>query len=115
MGSMAVSIQVDEHIPAAISKGLKQRGIKVHTVEEEEIKGYADEGKDSILEVASKNGRVILTNDSDFEEIHEREEHDGIIFIKSQYVDIGDVVREIVKVVDRFTEDEFRNSKFYVP
>lgn len=112
---MGVAIQADEHVPVAISEGLKQQGIDVYTVEDEEIKGYDDAGENSILQIAQETGRGILTNDAHFESIHEREDHHGIIFITSQYSDIGDVIQEVVRLVDRYSEEEFSDAKFYVP
>lgn len=106
---MSITIQADEHIKKGISDGIKRRGVELHTVEEEEIKGKSDE---DLLRFAKERDRVILTNDSDFLEM---EDHPGILYITTQYASIGEIVQEVVRHVDQYTKEEFQDTIFYIP
>jgi predicted nuclease of predicted toxin-antitoxin system len=73
----------------------------------EGINRYDDEGDASILEIAKENERVIFTNDTDFERIHEEKDHPGIMFLKTQYADVSRTVAQVVKHTDRMSKEGF--------
>lgn len=54
---------MDEHVPLAISEGLRRRGIDVLTVQEDGRRGYSDS---VLLDRALELGRVLFSQDEDF-------------------------------------------------
>lgn len=107
-----ISIQCDEHVKSAIIKGLKARGLIVYGVEDENLKGISDK---DLLEHCIKTCRVLLTNDDDFLSMASDKEHHGIIFITTQFASVGNIIRAVIKLSDIHSENEFRNSRFFVP
>ena len=107
-----ISIQCDENVKRAILNGLKARAIIAYSVEEENLKGASDE---KIFEYCISNNRVLLTNDDDFFRLANKSNHSGIIFIKTQFAAIGDIIMSIVKLADTRSEKDFENAIFFVP
>ena len=66
---MAIKFYTDEHVSPAVVNGLRQRGIDVLTAKEAGMLGMPDEKH---LELASTQGRVIFTQDSDFLRFHSK-------------------------------------------
>ena len=60
---MSFALYLDEHVPAAIAEGLRQRGVDVLTVQEDERTSLSDP---KLLDRAKKLGRVVFTSDTDF-------------------------------------------------
>ena len=59
----------DEHVKAAIVEGLRLRDMDVVTAQERDQRQVDDE---ALLAVATGEGRLLLTNDTDFLRIHSR-------------------------------------------
>ena len=75
---MAIKFYTDEHVSPAVVNGLRQRGIDVLTAKEAGMLGMPDEKH---LEIASTQGRVIFTQDSDFLRFHSKGiNHHGIVY-----------------------------------
>lgn len=88
----------NEHVKSAIVEGLRRRGMDIITVQERTLQQADDE---VLLETATREGRLLLTNDADFLRIHARwmkagREHSGIIFWR-QDLGIGVAVRRILQ------------------
>ena len=62
---MAAEIKflMDEHVLAAVTRGLQARGVDVLTVQDADLAHTAD---DRILAYALEQGRVVFTQDEDF-------------------------------------------------
>lgn len=60
---MPLSYYMDEHIPSAITAGLRRRGIDVVTVQED---GFDNTDDPLILDRAQALGRLMYTQDTDF-------------------------------------------------
>ena len=61
---------MDEHVPSAITRGLRDRGIQVATVQDEGRMGRDDS---SLLDPATELGFVMFSRDTDFlAEAHRR-------------------------------------------
>lgn len=58
---------LDEHVPHAIARGLRNRGIEVRTATDANLLSVDDE---LITEYAMTEGYVIFTQDDDFIRIH---------------------------------------------
>jgi len=104
-----VSFLLDEHLPSSVAEELEGRGVDVKTVYDVELDGTPDS---EILEFAERDNRVIVTQDSDFLELDE--EHSGIVFL-TEPVGIGDLTRELARVLENFEPEDLENSVIYIP
>ena len=59
---MSVSLYMDHHVPAPITRGLRRRGVDVLTAEQDGTKRLPD---DHLLDRATALGRVLFTQDED--------------------------------------------------
>src|SRR5437899_314092 len=87
----------DEHVKSAITAGLRRRGMDVVTVQERGQDGQDDE---VLLQTATAEGRLMLTNDEDFLRIHADwmaagKSHAGIVYWP-QSRPIGTVIRGVI-------------------
>ena len=63
----ALKFSMDEHVPRAVTEGLRRRGVDVLTAREAGLLGADDEQH---LATASSEWRVIVTQDADFLRLH---------------------------------------------
>ncbi len=88
----------DEHVHAATIAGLRRRGMDVVTAQERGLCGVDDE---ILLALASSEGRLVLTYDTDFLRIHAQwlisgKSHAGIVFWRGNERPIGGAIRVII-------------------
>lgn len=86
----------DEHVKTAIIHGLRHRGMDLVTAQD---RGQRQTDDEILLITATAEGRLILTNDTDFLRIHATwraagRDHSGIIFWP-QDRPIGEAIRRI--------------------
>lgn len=87
---------LDEHIPAAVTVGLKQKGIEVATVQELGRGGLSDSEQ---VGYSRKEGWVLVTFDSDFLAMARKEvQHSGIVWCPERKYSIGQLVRALALV-----------------
>jgi predicted nuclease of predicted toxin-antitoxin system len=91
---------MDEHIHKSITTGLRQRGVDVLTIQEDDRTGTPDR---IILDRATELGRVIFTQDDDFLAIAHQYQtkgiyFSGVIYAHQQNVTVGDCIRDGVIV-----------------
>jgi predicted nuclease of predicted toxin-antitoxin system len=85
---------LDEHIPHAIAKGLRQREIDVTTTVEAGLRTLSD---DSQMAYIRQERRVLVTSDSGFLARHARgEEHFGLVYCPTASRSIGDIITLLV-------------------
>ena len=60
---MSLPLYADHHVPAAITEGVRLRGVNVLTTEEDGTERLADP---ALLDRAAELGRVLFTQDQDF-------------------------------------------------
>lgn len=95
VGPERIRFYIDEHVPKAVARGLRDRGISVLTVPEAGLLGRSDEWQ---LNFARKASRVLFTQDADFLRLHASgAEHAGIVYA-SQQTNIGEIVRGLTLV-----------------
>ena len=88
-----IRLYTDEHVPKAVVRGLRERGVDVLTVPEAGMLGARDEEH---LAFARREGRVLLTQDEDFLRLHASgAEHAGIVYTHQQTA-IGEMIRRLV-------------------
>jgi hypothetical protein len=86
----------DEHVKAAIVEGLRRRAMDLVTAQD---RGHRQTDDEKLLEAATVEGRLLLTNDTDFLRIHSDwmasgRNHSGIVFWP-QPRPIGEVIRRV--------------------
>lgn len=85
----------DEHVASAVILGLRQRGIDVLSVPEAGTMGATDEAH---LALASEQGRVLFTQDTDFLRLAAAGSlHAGIVYVP-QHTAIGDIIRGLLLI-----------------
>lgn len=104
--SKRVKFYTDEHVPNAVVKGLRFRGINVLTAKEANMLGATDEEH---LAFANKEGRTIFTQDGDFLRLNSKGfEHRGIVYAH-QRTSIGKVVRGLLLIHQVLETDGMKN------
>ena len=96
---------VDENVHSAIVSGLEERGFDIKYVAEEGS-GLSDEAH---LEIADRQGRVIITSDEDFLKLDQGFDHNGVIFLTDQEMPIGEAIRQIGRISSKIKQRQFRN------
>ena len=97
---------MDEHVPQAVSQGLRRRGVDVLTTQEPVLLSVSDEEH---LKFAAESGRVIFTQDADFLRLHAAGfYHKGIAYA-SQQTPVGYIVRGLMLIFDLFSPEEMVN------
>ena len=100
-----VRLYTDEHVPKAVARGLRERGVDVLTVSEAGMLGASDEEH---LSFALGHGRVIFTQDEDFLRLHVSErQHAGIVYAPQQTA-IGEIIRGLMLVFEVLEPGEMR-------
>lgn len=103
---------LDEHVPRAIARGLRNRGVEVLTVGDADLLSATDE---LIVEYAFTEGYVIFTQDEDFLRIHSQNvEHAGIVYSKQGRRTFGELVQFLKLIADCITEEEMVGAIEYV-
>jgi predicted nuclease of predicted toxin-antitoxin system len=88
---MSISLYMDEHVPRAITLGLRLRGVDVLTVQEDGMRNRPD---GDLLDRAVELERVVFSQDEDFLiEAHRRQAAEvhfpGVIYAHQLCVTIG--------------------------
>ena len=102
---------MDEHVPSAVSKGLRLRGVDVLTCQEAGMLGASD---DEHLAFASSQGRVLFTQDTDFIKIHSAGiSHAGIAYVPQQ-TSISKIVNGLLLIWEVLEPNEMIDSVEYL-
>lgn len=96
----------DEHVPNAVAKGLRTRGVDVTTAAEGGVLGAADP---AVLTHARTEGRVVMTYDPDFLRLHATGmPHAGIVF-GTPDMPIGVVIGGALLIAEILDADDMIN------
>lgn len=114
---MSVAFYMDEHVPRAISVGLRLRGVDVLTAQEDGLRNTPDA---DLLDRATALGRVIFTQDDDFlVEARRRQMSDlafsGVIYSHQMRATIGACVRDLELIAKTAELAELGNRVEYLP
>jgi predicted nuclease of predicted toxin-antitoxin system len=116
---MPVALYMDEHIPKAVTEGLRERGVDVITVQEDGLLGASDP---EVLNRATETKRVVVTYDDDFlSEASRRLEQDiyfyGVIYVTEPRNALTGKLIEDLEIVAKAVEPSyFVNRKLeYLP
>ena len=101
-----VRFYMDEHVPRAVTAGLRRRGVDVMTAQEAGLHPAADEKH---LAFALQEGRVIFTQDADFLRLHAAGvPHGGIVYVHQQ-TPVGHIVRGLMLIHDLLVAEDMTN------
>ena len=97
-----VRFYADEHIPKAVIRGLRQRGVDILGVADDALMGATDIAH---VRYARDSSRVIVTQDDDFLRIAAAgEPHAGIVYA-SQHTSVSALIHGLV-LIQRVLEAE---------
>lgn len=106
-----VRFYLDEHVPLAITLGVRRRGGDVQTVQEAGLRGATD---DEQLAYAVTTGRVVVTQDTDFLRLHAAgHTHQGIVYASPQ-LSVGDIIRGLMLIHELLTAEDMVNYLEYL-
>ncbi len=108
---------MDEHVPRAITIGLRLRGIDILTVQEDGLTGMPDP---ILLDRATKLQRVLFSQDQDFLIEASRRQAKGVAFTGIIYasqlsVSIGECVRDLEIIAEAAEVEDLANSILFLP
>ena len=94
---------MDEHVPKAVTEGLRGRGVDVITVQELGLQAAEDARH---LERAAQDGRVVFTQDADFLRLHASGlPHRGIVYAHQQ-TPVSHILRSLMLLHDVLSPDD---------
>ena len=103
-----VRFYTDEHVPLAVTKGLRRRGVDVLTVQEAGLLGATDKEH---LAFARRERRVLFTQDEDFLQLHAAGVvHAGIVYTHQQGTSIGELIYKLMLVHEIFEASEMEGQ-----
>jgi Domain of unknown function (DUF5615) len=108
---------MDQHVPSAITAGLRQRGVDILTADED---GTAALDDDLLLDRATLLGRVLFSQDEDLLVIaHQRQqtgrEFAGVVYAHQLAISVGQAVRDLELIAKALDPDDMRNRVEYLP
>jgi predicted nuclease of predicted toxin-antitoxin system len=102
-----IGLYTDEHVPKAVIRGLRTRGVDVLTVSEAGMLGASDREH---LAFARREGRVLFTQDADFLRLHASgAEHSGIVYARQQTA-ISEMIQGLMLVFELLEPGEMEGQ-----
>jgi predicted nuclease of predicted toxin-antitoxin system len=102
-----ISFHLDENCDPRIAAGLRLHGVDVTTTPEAGLLQASDEEQ---LAYALAQGRVVVTQDTDFLRIAAAgRESPGITFYSAQSRSVGQVIRDLLLIWEVYEPEEIRN------
>ena len=112
MANNRLRYHFDEHIPNAVAKGLRRNGIDVTTPMDAGLLEAADHVH---LAYATRTGRVMVSYDSDFLQLHASQvEHAGIVYVRPRSRNVGQLVELLHLFSEFLLPDEMKNRLEYI-
>jgi len=100
----AIRFHLDEHIHPGIAVGLRARGIGVTTTLDAGLSGADDPEQ---LAYAFGEGRVVVTNDHNFTQLHaDGAEHAGIVYCRRGKYSVGELLQAVILAHACYTAEE---------
>lgn len=99
-----IAFLFDEHIPGAVARALRRRGIDVATPHEAGLRGAPDQ---DLLARAYAEGRVLVTHYDDFLSLHRSQRpHAGIAYCRPRTRTSGQLVERLILIYDVLEPDD---------
>ena len=114
---MSVALYMDQHLPAATTEGLRQRGIDVLTARDD---GASEADDERLLARAMELNRVLYAHDQDFLRIADRWQQvgrpfAGIVYAHPLSLTVGKAVTDLELVARAAEPDDMRNRVQFIP
>lgn len=114
---MSVPFYMDHHVHAAITAGLRGRGVDVLTAHED---GHAQADDGVVLQRATSLGRAVFTQDDDFlalahEWLDAGRKFTGVVYAHQLNITIGQAINELELIAIVLDADEMANQILFVP
>jgi hypothetical protein len=114
---VSLKLYLDEHVPAAVTRGLRGRGVDVRTVQDDGRTGHSDS---LVLDRATELARVVFSRDSDLLALARRRQQEGIeffgvVFAHPLRVPIGQCIVELELLAVVSDPDDMINRVEYLP
>lgn len=114
---MSVTLYMDHNVPAAITNGLRVRGVDVLTALED---GHATVSDPVLLDRATALGRVLFTRDDDLiveaaRRLQTRQPFGGVIYAHQLRVPIGVAIRDLELIAQVAAPEDLLNTLQYLP
>lgn len=114
---MSIALYLDVHVPAPITRALRQRGVDVKTSQED---GAAELGDDLLLDRATALNRVLFTRDQDLlAEATKRQQEGrffaGIVYAHQLRVTIGRCIADLEILAKAGEPEDFQNRVEHLP
>lgn len=101
-----IGFYMDEHVPTAVTTGLRLRDVDVLTAQEANLLTASDKAH---LAFAADKGRVLFTQDADFLRLHaEGVVHTGIVYAHQQ-TPIGHIISGLVLIYQILEPEDMQN------
>jgi len=114
---VTIALYMDEHVPRAITNGLRLRGVDVITAWEDD-RGGADDS--ALLDRASELGRVLFSQDDDLlaeGAKRQREEitFSGLVYAHQLRVSVGRCIENLEVIARAGEPGDLANSVVFLP
>lgn len=102
---------LDEHVGRVFERVLRERGHQVHQAKDE----FGEHTTDAeLLEWCNENETVLITNNAkDFEDLHQEQDHAGLLLYYEQRLPDEDpegLARAVDEVIAQYETEEIRNQ-----
>jgi hypothetical protein len=114
---MSIPLYMDHHVKAAVTEGLRRRGVDVVTC----LEDGADRAEDAkILERATNLGRALFTQDDDFlamadDWLENGRDFAGVIYAHQLGITIGQAIRDLEMIAKVLDPTEMQNRIEFLP
>lgn len=114
---MTLSYYMDQHVSAAVTQGLRRRGIDVLTAYEDAASRLEDS---DLLTRASALKRVLYTQDQDFLRIvaewqKEQRHFTGVIYAHQLAISVGQTIEDLELIAHGSSPEEMENRIEFLP
>ena len=114
---MAIALYMNQHVPRAITVGLRLRGVDVITAYED---GASEMDDSELLDRAGELGRVLFTQDDDLLAEAAKRQREGILFRGVIYahqlrVSIGTCVHDLEIIAKAGEPEDLSNRVQFLP
>lgn len=114
---MSVALYMDHHVPAAVTAGLRRRGVDVLTAYEDRMATAEDE---AILQRATELERCVFSQDEDFLVIAGEWQRtgrpfSGVIFGSQETLSVGQAIEDLELIAKVCEPNQMRNGVQFIP
>jgi len=114
---VSLALYMDVHVHAAITQGVRRRGLDVLRAQDDNAARLPDE---ELLTRATELGRILFSQDEDFlaegaRRVAQGVHFAGIVFARQGAVSIGTCVRDLEIICSVLLPEEAANKIIYLP